>query len=172
MLNADSDADTIALSQYNRSMSVQELYELDFFEWTQRNAELLRRGCFESADIPHIAEELADIGERDRREVKSYLTRLIMHLLKWQFQPDRRSDSWAISIDDSREQLGYIFEQSPSLRLFSMQAVTGLYPGARRKASRETGLPQQAFPTECPYSFDQLMDYDFLPSDDPERSAD
>ena len=152
-------------------MGVQELYELDFFEWTRAQAELLRRGCFESADIPHIAEELADMGERDRREVKSYLTRIIMHLLKWQFQPDRRSGSWATSVDDSRDELGYIFEQSPSLRLFSMHAVTGLYPAARRKASRETGLPQSAFPTECPYSFDQLMDYDFPPSDEPKRSA-
>jgi hypothetical protein len=63
-------------------MGVKELYELDFFEWTQRNAELLRRGCLESADIPHIAEELADMGERDRREVRSYLRRLMMHLMQ------------------------------------------------------------------------------------------
>jgi Domain of unknown function DUF29 len=91
-------------------MGVHELYELDFFEWTQRNAELLRQGCLESADIPHIAEELADMGERDRREVKSYLKHLMMHLLKWQFQPDRRDGSWAVSIDDSRNDLGYIFE--------------------------------------------------------------
>jgi hypothetical protein len=152
-------------------MGVQELYELDFFEWTQRNAELLKQGCLESADIPHIAEELADMGQRDRREVRSYLTRLMMHLLKWQFQPGQRSGSWAVSIDDSRDELGYIFEQSPSLRLFSTQAVTGLYPAARRKASRETGLPQSAFPTECPYSLDQLLDYDFPPPDEPERSA-
>lgn len=99
-------------------LGVQELYQVDFFEWTQRNAELLRQGCLESADIPHIAEELADMGERDRREVKSYLTGVIMYLLKWQFQPDHRSGSWAVSIDDSRDELGYIFEQSPSLRRF------------------------------------------------------
>jgi hypothetical protein len=153
-------------------MGMQELYQLDFFEWTRAQAELLRQGCLESADIPHIAEEIADMGERDRREVKSYLTRLIMHLLKWQFQPDRRSGSWATSVDDSRDELGYIFEQSPSLRRFSVEAVNGLYPAARRKASRETGLPQSAFPTECPYSFDQLMDYDFPPPDEPERLAD
>jgi Domain of unknown function DUF29 len=126
----------------------------------------------ESADILHIAEELADMGERYRREVKSYLKHLMMHLLKWQFQPDRRDGSWAISIDDSRDELGSIVEQSPSLRLFSVEAVTGLHPAARRKASLETGLPQTAFPTECPYRFDQVMDYEFLPSDEPERSAD
>jgi hypothetical protein len=45
-------------------MAVQELYDIDFFEWTQRNAELLRRGCLESADISNIAEELADLGKK------------------------------------------------------------------------------------------------------------
>jgi Domain of unknown function DUF29 len=144
-------------------MGVQELYELDFFEWTQRNAELLRQGCLESADIPHIAEELADMGERDRREVRSYLRRLIMHLMKWQFQPDRRTTSWSASIADSRAELEDIFEQSPSLRRLAAESFGQTYPRARRQASVETGLPETAFPGECPYSFDQLMDDDFLP---------
>jgi Domain of unknown function DUF29 len=152
-------------------MGVQDLYELDFFEWTRAQAELLRQGCFDSADIPHIAEELADMGERDRREARSYLRRLIMHLLKWQFQPDRRSTSWGASIADSRAELEGIFEQSPSLRRFAAECFGQTYPRARRQASVETGLPQSAFPTECPYSFDQLMDDDFLPPGEPERSA-
>jgi Domain of unknown function DUF29 len=147
-------------------MGVQELYELDFFEWTQRNAELLRQGCLEAADIPHIAEELADMGERDRREVRSYLRRLMMHLMKWQFQPDRRTTSWSASIADSRAELEDIFEQSPSLRRLAAESFGQIYPRARRQASVETGLPQSAFPTECPYSFDQLMDDDFLPPDE------
>jgi Domain of unknown function DUF29 len=144
-------------------MGVQELYELDFFEWTQRNAELLRQGCLEAADIPHIAEELTDMGERDRREVRSYLRRLMMHLMKWHFQADRRTTSWSASIADSRAELEDIFEQSPSLRRLAAESFGQIYPRARRQASAETGLPQSAFPTECPYSFDQLMDDDFLP---------
>jgi Domain of unknown function DUF29 len=100
-------------------MGVQELYELDFFEWTQRNAELLSQGCLESADIPHIAEELADLGKRDRRETESFLDRLIAHLLKWQMQPAKQSISWRSSIGDSRVQLRRIFKQSPSLRRYA-----------------------------------------------------
>jgi hypothetical protein len=144
-------------------MSPQELYDRDFFEWTQVNADLLSRGCFEMADIAHIAEELADMGKRDRREVTSFLTRLIMHLLKWEMQPAQRRPSWIASINDSRMQLKGIFEQSPSLRRFATESAGSAYPDARRVAAKETGLAQTAFPAECPYSFDQLMDLDYFP---------
>jgi Domain of unknown function DUF29 len=150
-------------------MGVQELYELDFFEWTRAQAELLRRGCFESADIPHIAEELADLGKRDRRETESFLERLIAHLLKWHMQAAKRSISWGNSIGDSRAQLRRIFKQSPSLRRYARDSIAEVYPDARRKASRETKLPLKAFPAECPYSFHQLMDDDFLPGDEAAR---
>jgi Domain of unknown function DUF29 len=152
-------------------MGVQELYELDFFEWTRAQAQLLRRGCFESADIPHIAEELADLGKRDRRETEGFLRRLMAHLLKWQMQPAKRSASWRSSIRDSRVQLRSIFNQSPSLRRYAGESIADVYPDARRKASDETSLPLAAFPEKCPYSFDQLMDEDFLPPGEPERSA-
>jgi len=146
-------------------MTAQELYGVDFFEWAKRNAELLSQGCFESADIPHIVEELDGLAERDRREVKSYLRRLMMHLLKWQFQPDPRTKSWLGSIGDSRSELDGIFEQSPSLRRFASESFGDVYPRARREAARETGMPPTAFPEECPYRFDQLMDEDFLPTE-------
>src|SRR5580658_4880234 len=120
-------------------MSPQELYDVDFYEWTQVNADLLSRGCFETADIEHIAEELADLGKSDRREVKSFLRRLIMHLLKWQMQSGQRSSSWKASIGDSRVQLKDIFEQSPSLRRFASESIEAVYPDARRFAAMETG---------------------------------
>lgn len=144
-------------------MAVDELYDLDFFEWTQRNAALLNQGCLEQADIPHIAEELADMGNRDRREVESYLTRLILHLLKWQMQPNLRTPSWRSSIDNSRVQLKRIFKQSPSLRRYAAESIAEVYPDAVRQALIQTGLSRGVFPQSCPYSFDQLMDPDFLP---------
>ena len=144
-------------------MSPQELYDRDFFEWTQVNADLLSRGCFETADVEHIAEELADLGKSDKREVKSFLRRLIMHLLKWHMQPGQRSSSWRASIGDSRVQLTDIFEQSPSLRRFASESMEAVYPDAREMAAEETGLRETAFPAECPYSFDHLMDRRFFP---------
>jgi len=146
-------------------MAVQELYDRDFFEWTQRNAELLNKRCFELADIPHIAEELADLGKSDKREVESFLTRTIVHLLKWQIQPKRRRRSWHSSIHDSRVQLKRIFKQSPSLKRHAAVSIGELYPDARGQASIETGLSLKAFPSQCPYTFDQLLDADFLPED-------
>jgi Domain of unknown function DUF29 len=115
------------------------------------------------ADIAHIAEELADMGKRDRREVTSFLRRLIIRLLKWQMQSAQRRPSWIASIGDSRVHLKDIFEQSPSLRRFASESITAVYPDARRFAAKETGLAQTAFPAECPYSFDQLMDPDYFP---------
>jgi hypothetical protein len=144
-------------------MAVQELYDLDFFEWTQRNAELLSRGYFDAADIPHIAEELADLGRRDQREVRNFLTRLIMHLLKWQFQPSHRGESWLKNIIDSRENLDSIFEQSPSLRRHAKGSLARAYGRACKYASVETGLEKSTFPPDCPYSFDQMLNDDFLP---------
>jgi Domain of unknown function DUF29 len=143
-------------------MAPQELYDTDFFEWTQVNADLLSRGCFETADIAHIAEELADMGKSDRREVKSFLRRMIMHLLKWQIQPGQRSSSWRASIRDSRVQLTDIFEQSPSLRRFASESIEAVYLDAREQAAEGTGLTETAFPAECPYSFVQLMDRGFF----------
>lgn len=151
-------------------MSRSDLYDRDFFEWTQYNAELLRRGCLAEADIPHIAEEIADMGSRDQREVRNLLQELMMHLLKWKFQPSLRynpsgGSSWLVSINKQRAELGGIFDQSPSLVRHGRDAVARVYAGAVRGASAETGIPKECFPSECPFTFDQLMNPDFLPED-------
>jgi len=139
------------------------LYERDFFEWTQHNSELLRRGCFEQADMEHIAEEIADMGSRDQREMRSYLVRIVKHLLKWKFQPDRRSESWRTSIGDSRIELEGIFEQSPSLLHHAMEAFPSIYPKAVTQAEAETGMRKAQFPADCPFRFEQLLDDGFFP---------
>jgi hypothetical protein len=144
-------------------MGAKELYDVDFFEWTQQNAELLRRGCLDAADIEHIAEELEDMGKSNRREVRSFLRRLIMHLLKWQVQPTFHCASWQSSIKDSRVQLKDLFADSPSLKRIAAQSIAEIYPDAVGLASTETGLDLNRFPPECPYTFDQLLDPDYLP---------
>src|SRR5215472_2352066 len=144
-------------------MAVQELYDIDFFEWTQRNAELLRRGCFEAADIEHIAEELEGLGKRDQREIQNYLTRVIANLLNSQMQPISRTPDWQSVTVESLFELKGIFKQSPSLKRFAQESVAEIYPDAVRTSSIETGLDRKEFPPECPYTFDQLMDPDYLP---------
>jgi hypothetical protein len=144
------------------------LYDQDFFEWTARNAELLRQGCVHEADLEHLAEEIEDLGKRDKREVSSRLTVLVMHLLKWSFQPDRRytesgSSSWLATIREQRRQLRGIFKQSPSLESFACSELPDIYPYALKEASAETGIPIPRFPAECPFAFDQVLEDEFLP---------
>jgi hypothetical protein len=149
-------------------MPVKDLYDRDFFEWTQQNAELLRKRCLSEIDVDNLAEEVADMGKRDQSEVESYLTRLILHLLKWQMQPALRytesgSSSWLNSIVNSRLRLQRKFKQSPSLRWLAQESVPEIYPGAVRQASAQSGLDRKSFPQQCPYTLPQLLDDDYLP---------
>jgi c-di-AMP phosphodiesterase-like protein len=149
-------------------MAVKDLYDLDFFEWTQQNAELLRKRCLSEIDVDNLAEEVADMGKRDRREMDSYLTRLILHLLKWQMQPALRygqsgRSSWLNSIVHSRAMLEKIFEQSPSLKRLAEESLPRNYPLAVREASVQTQIDRKIFPQECPYSLAELLDQDYLP---------
>jgi hypothetical protein len=140
-----------------------ELYDRDFFEWTQSSAELIRQGRLSEADLEHIAEEIEDMGKRDRRQVRSRLIVIIMHLLKWQLQPDRRSPSWRRTIAENRRKLDLVLEDSPSLVNVAQEELPALYLKATRDAALETGLGADRFPSECPFSEANIFDPSFLP---------
>ena len=143
------------------------LYDQDFYLWTQREAGLLRSGDAKEADLAHIAEELEDLGRRDRHGMESRVRVLLMHLLKWMHQPERREGStWLSTIISQRRELELLLRDSPSLRHL-LECDTTLYEEAYRKArkdaSRETTLPLSNF-RECrPFTVDQILDEDFLP---------
>src|ERR1700679_916982 len=99
-------------------MKSAELYDRDFYRWTVQNAELLRAGRASEADLEHIAEEIEDIGKRERRELISRLSVLIGHLLKWQAQPEHRSTSWIATIAVQRKDLTKLLREMPSLRRY------------------------------------------------------
>ncbi len=139
------------------------LYEEDFVAWADETARLLREGRLQDVDIEHLVEEVEGMANRDRRELLHRLTVLIHHLLKWQLQPDRRSRSWALTITAQRDQLDGLLEQSPSLRRMLEDSISRVYPRAVRRASIETGLDKVAFPKECPFTDEQILDPDFLP---------
>jgi hypothetical protein len=141
-------------------MAKPSLYECDFFEWTQQTAELLREGRVSEEDIEHIAEELEDMGKRDRREVHSRLLVLITHLLKWQIQPGKRSLSWTATINQQRDQLQLVLNDSPSLRRVAADKLEIIYRKSAANALSETGLEIQ-LPERCPYTLDQILDDDF-----------
>jgi len=119
-------------------MKSAELYDRDFYEWTVRNAELLRAGRATEADLEHIAEEIADMGKRERRELLSRLSTLIAHLLKWQVQPERRGNSWQATIRLQRNQLDDLLAQMPSLRGYLAENVGKAYDHGVVAAMAET----------------------------------
>ncbi len=93
------------------------LYDADFFKWTQRTAQRLRQRDFDEVDIEHAAEEIEDMGKRERRELSSRMEVLLGHLLKWKLQPHKRSNSWRATIVTQRQEIAAGLKDSPSLRL-------------------------------------------------------
>jgi hypothetical protein len=138
-------------------------YDSDFFNWTQRTARLLRERRFDQLDIAHAAEEIEDMGRRDFREVCGRLEVLLLHLLKWKLQGGRRSTSWRRTIVSQRIEIARVLEQSPSIKPRLRRELERAHQHAVKLAMVETRLPAQRFPRECPFSFEQILDDDYLP---------
>lgn len=141
-----------------------DLYERDFYAWAHQQAALLRAGKVAAADILHIAEEIESMGRTEQRELESRLTVLLLHLLKWQFQPTRRGTSWEATIRVQRRDLARHIDRNPSLKPKVPEAIAYSYENARIEAAAETGLHEAGFPVACPWSFDQMMDEAFWPA--------
>lgn len=143
------------------------LYERDFYAWANQQAGLLRAGRLSEADIEHLAEEIESLGKAEKRELVSRLTVLLLHLLKWQFQPDLRGNSWRNTVRVQRIALQDHLADNPSLKSVLAEAIAAAYRVAGIEANTETGLPESAFPAACPWSFDQMMKDDFWPEEPP-----
>ena len=125
--------------------------------WLEAVSQLISDRRFDAIDPAPLSEYLADMAKRDRREVKSRLSVLLAHLLKWDHQPEKRTKSWAKTIADQRAELEDIFE-SGTLRQHADEVLNSAYRRSVRSAVIETGLPESAFPAVCPYGFDRIMD--------------
>ncbi|RKT43772.1 DUF29 domain-containing protein [Thiocapsa rosea] len=139
------------------------VYEQDLVAWAFANARLLREGRFDSLDVENIAEELEDMGRSEKRALASHLRVLLLHLLKWQEQPARRSPSWRRSIRNARQEIEEIVAESPSLAQRLPEMIEQAYPKALESAIDETGLPSSNFPPRCPYRQDELLNSTFWP---------
>jgi Domain of unknown function DUF29 len=139
------------------------LYERDFYAWANEQAALLRAGKLDSADIENIAEEIESMGRSEKRELVDRLAVLLLHLLKWQFQPGLRGNSSRASIEEQRLRLDEHLKDNPSLKAQIGSATITAYRLARVQADRETGLARATFPQDCPFTFDQTTAEDFWP---------
>lgn len=138
-------------------------YDTDFFRWTQETAELIRQRRFGELDLEQVAEEIEDMGKRDRREVQSRLTAITRYLLNWQIRPELRgASSWLVTINDHRREVELILDGSPSLcNIPTLLPV--VYRIASELAAIETELSIDRFPSACPYTLEQIMDHGYFP---------
>ncbi|KJU85017.1 protein containing DUF29 [Candidatus Magnetobacterium bavaricum] len=151
------------LIQHKDAFPARTLYEVDFYQWVFYNADLLRQGRFAEIDLENIIEELEDMGRNNKRELASRLMVLIMHLLKWQYQPKRRGESWSTTIGNQRTDIKLLLADSPSLK-YNIEAIIAKgFIEAKRRFEKETGISARELPQTCPYTFEQLMNHDFWP---------
>ncbi len=138
-------------------------YEADVVAWANEQAALLRAGKFSQLDIEHIADEVEDVGKSEKRELKSHMANLLAHLLKWQFQQERRGASWQVSIRSRRKEVLQALDETPSLRpsLADPDWLEIVWGKAVDQANIETGIKD--LPATCPWSIDQVLGPDFFP---------
>ncbi|KEQ13072.1 DUF29 domain-containing protein [Endozoicomonas numazuensis] len=144
---------------------MRDLYDTDFYSWTLRQAELIREGRLAELDLENILEEIESMGRSDYRALQSRLEVLFMHLLKWEYQPEKRQTrhSWERTIREQRKQTRRILQDSPSLKCKIEVMLPVAYKRAVEDAAEETGLSPSTFPKERPWSYEQAINPEFWP---------
>ena len=133
----------------------------DLHAWAREQAALLRAGRIAEADVLNIAEELDDIVVQQYDKLESALRVLLMHMAKWDHQPERRSRSWEATIRTQRKAVLRLLRKNPSLKASLEEALAEAWEDARSDASGETDLPLRSFPEACPYDWAAIMERPF-----------
>jgi hypothetical protein len=141
------------------------LYETDFHAWARLQARLLRERRWDDLDIANLVEEVEGVARSDKKEIRSRLVVLIMHLLKYKYQPGARSPRWRSTIREQRRGIREVVAESPSLKRYPARTYLDQYEAARISASDETGIAFELFPAECPFTIDEIMGDDFFPEE-------
>ena len=131
-------------------------YERDVYTWSHEQARLIREGRWDAVDFINVAEEIESVGRTEFNRLESALRIVLMHMLKWDHQPERRSRSWALSIAAQRVELDDVLGDNPGLKPRLAEAIARAYRRARLDAARETGLDTDMFATACPYGWDDV----------------
>ncbi len=137
------------------------LYETDFYAWTVEQSMLLKEGDFKHLDIPNLVEEIESLGKQERRELESRLGVLIGYLLKWDYQPDKRTKRWRATIREQRRAAQKLIAQNPSLKTYLAEAIADAYEAGKDLVVKETPLDYGDLPKNCPYTSEQLVDPNF-----------
>jgi hypothetical protein len=156
------------MTQHPLPLSNLTLYETDFYAWTQQQAALLRQHQWTEVDILHLIEEIEALGKQQQQELRNRLSVLLGHLLKWEHQPGKRSRSWLVTLRIQRLDINDLLDDNPSLKPYLDEVLATTYRKGIERAVVETDLPRSAFPSECPYSLEEVLGdrfYSGIPSD-------
>ncbi len=138
-----------------------KLYEQDFYLWLEEQIQALQEGRYTDLDIENLVEELEALSRAEKNAVLSHLRVLLIHLLKWQYQPGRCSSSWISTINTQRRELDFLL--TATLKRYLEENFESIYTKARRDAAKETSLPL-AIPLQCPFAITDVLDEDFFPN--------
>lgn len=150
------------LSETN-SDNLSFLYEKDYYLWLESTVRFLREGRLQDLDLPNLIEEVEDVVKSEKRAIESNLLVVLMHLLKYKHQVDRRSNSWRFTIKEHRRRLKKNLQESPSLKNYFNEKFDECYQDARDLAATETGLSIDTFPAQSPFTPEETLNPDYLP---------
>jgi hypothetical protein len=160
--DAQSSMDAIAsrCASYTCSGPIMtSTYDSDYYRWSQEQASLLRNGRLDALDILHLAEEIEDLGKRERRALESRLGVLLGHLLKWRFQLDySHRKSWRATINAQRRSINKLLAENPSLRPQLPALIASAFADGRDLVVAETPLDYSDLPEHCPWTAEQVLD--------------
>jgi hypothetical protein len=136
-------------------------YARDIYSWSQEQARLIREGRWDEIDRENVAEEIESVGKAEFNSLVGALRVLMLPMLKWDHQPERRTRSWLLSIEAQRNDLDDVLADNPGLKPRLPEAIARAYRNARIEVAKETGLERTAFPAACPYSFEDITSRPF-----------
>ena len=139
------------------------LYDRDYCLWLETTAQLLKNRQLNDIDFEHLIEEIEAMGRSEKNALESNLMVILMHLLKYKYQPEKRSNSWKYTLREHRNRIKKAFKSSPSLKPYFETIFSDCYQEARKLAADETGLSLETFPKESPFAFEATLNPDYLP---------
>lgn len=140
-----------------------DLYETDFYAWGCAQARAIAGLERPALDIDNLIDEVESVGRSQRSAIEAHLRVLLIHLLKFRFQPERVTVSWRVTLSSQRLSIRRLVARSPSLAGYPVRILDEAYEDAVRGAAKETGLPEGTFPSACPFALAQILDPDFVP---------
>ena len=165
MLDIEFEIET-EINQVDRNFDLSNLYEVDFYAWTQQQSEFLALGKWEDLDVKNLVEEIESLGKQQKQELRNRLGVLIGHILKWEYQPSFRSKSWRVTIREQRRRIKEHLLENPSLKSYLDQAVLAAYQDGIDLVLKETPLEEKDLPIDCIYTIEQIFDANFPAFDD------